>query len=81
MTSLLLLAGAGIGLACLPKLALAVFIIAVFLLIIWLIVTKVLGKYWPEVAGWAGWILLILILIIILYLLVQFYQYGLAWAC
>jgi len=71
----------GLGLACLPKIALGVLIVAFFLLIIWLIITKLVGKYWPEVASWAGWVILVIVLIIVLYLLVQFYQSGVGWIC
>lgn len=73
---LLLLAG-GIGLACLPKIAFGLLIIALFLLIVWLIV----GKLAPAYASYVNWVILIIVLIILLYVLVQAYQGGLQSIC
>lgn len=68
---------AGVGLACLPKIAFALLIIALFLLIVWLIV----GKLAPAYASYVNWVILILVLIILLYVLVQLYQGGLPMLC
>lgn len=74
MNTLLL---AGLGLACLPKIALGLLIIALFLLITYLIV----GKLAPAYATYVNWVVLIVVLIILLYVLVQAYSGGLHAIC
>lgn len=74
---ILILAAGGLGLACLPKIAFGLLIIALFLLIVWLIV----GKLAPAYASYVNWVILIIVLIIVLYALVEIYSNGLQWAC
>lgn len=68
---------AGLGLACLPKIAFGLLIIGLFLLIVWLIV----GKLAPAYATYVNWVILIIVLIILLYVLVQLYSGGLGVLC
>lgn len=68
----------GIGIACLPKILLAALIIALFLLVLWLIISRVAP---PEFQSVAKWVILIIILIVLLIVLIQIYQYGLNWIC
>jgi len=72
---------AGLGLSCLPTIALALLAIGIFLLIVWLIVAKLIGKFWPEAAEYARWIILIALLLLVLIFVVNIYQSGWQWIC
>lgn len=75
MTLLLL---TGIGIACLPKILIAALIIALFLLILWLICSRILPEPWRP---YANAVVLIVLLIVLLVVLIQIYSYGLNWVC
>lgn len=75
---MLLLLTAGIGIACLPKILIGALIIALFLYILWIILSKVVP---PEFQATAKWAILVVLLIVLLIVLIQLYQYGLNWAC
>jgi len=68
---------AELGLACLPTLLIWALIIVVFLLILWLI----LSKLPPPISGYAQWIVLVIALILLLVMLIQFAQGGLGAIC
>ena len=69
---------AGISLACLPTLLFGALIIALFLLILWLIISKVVPAEFQSIAKW---VILVVLLIVLLVVLIQVYQYGLNWVC
>lgn len=68
---------AGLGLSCLPTLLIWALIVVVFLLILWLI----LSKLPPPISGYAQWIVLVIALILLLILLIQFAQGGIHTLC
>lgn len=74
----ILFLAAGIGLACLPKLLIAALIIALFLYILWLIISKVAPA---EFQATTKWVILVILLIVLLIVLIQLYQNGLQWVC
>lgn len=75
---MLLLLLAGLSLACLPKLLLGALVIALFLFILWLIISKVVPA---EFQSTAKWVLLVVLLIVLLVVLIQLYSEGLSWVC
>lgn len=75
MTLLLL---TGLGIACLPKLLFSALILALALVILWLIISKVVPAEFQSIAKW---VILVVILIAVLLVLIQIYQFGLGWVC
>jgi len=69
---------AGLSLACLPKLLIGALIVALFLYILFLIVSKVAPAEYQSIVKW---VILVVLLIVLLIVLIQIYQYGLNWAC
>lgn len=68
----------GLGIACLPKLLFALLIIALALLILWLIISKVVPAEFQSIAKW---VILVVVLIVLLLVLIEIYQSGLGWLC
>lgn len=69
---------AGLSLTCLPKLLFGALIIALFLFVLYLIISKVVPAEFQATVKWA---LLVILLIVLLIVLIQIYQYGLNWVC
>lgn len=67
----------GLGLACLPTILVWALIVVVFLLILWLILSKLPAP----INAYAQWIVLVVALILLLILLIQFAQGGVHTLC
>lgn len=72
------LLSAGVGLACLPHILLGALIVALFLLILWFILSHILP---PPYQPYVNWTVVVVVLIVLLIVLVQIYQTGLQWVC
>lgn len=69
---------ASLSLTCLPQLLIGALVIALFLFILWLIISKVVPA---EFQATAKWVLLVILLIVLLVVLIQLYTHGLNWIC